>query len=39
MGRVEVVIGWKVYVAPVSGWDGIFGIHPRDNRGLLATYI
>jgi hypothetical protein len=31
MGRVQVIIGWKVHATPlgVLGWDGAFGTHPR----------
>jgi len=31
MGEVQILIGWKVHIAPpcVSKWDGAFGVHPR----------
>jgi hypothetical protein len=40
MGRIQVVTGWKVYVAPLFQ-DGMEFLEftQGDNKGLLATYI
>jgi len=38
MGRVQITIGPKVHAAPLgaSGWNGILGIHPRGQWGLVG---
>jgi hypothetical protein len=41
MGRVQVVIGWKVHATPlgVLGWMELLELIKGDNRGLSAIYI
>jgi hypothetical protein len=41
VGRLQVMVGWKVHATPPCAWewDGVFGVHPRDNRGLPTFKI
>jgi hypothetical protein len=41
MGRVQIVVEWKVYITPlgVLGWDGALELNQGDDKGLLVTYV